>query len=120
MRDAGTGYQRVSGSTALMLPKLAATPSNPTPLLSDDLQAIIGLAIVDGAFQQLLLAEPRRALAAFELSTADRRAANAIVGASSLAEYAVLLEQRLAGAQQRRVAVGRARAEPHPEVRKAS
>ncbi|HVA26469.1 MAG TPA: hypothetical protein VMW62_19030 [Chloroflexota bacterium] len=90
------------------------------PVLSDDLQAVIGLGIVDGAFQQLLLTNPRRALANFALSTRDHRAANAITGASSLAEWAVQLEQRLAGAKPRRVAVGRPRAERQPRARKAS
>ena len=67
------------------------------PVLSDDLQAVIGLAAVDGGFQQQLLAEPKHAVARLGLSPRDRRAAAAIHGASSLPEYAVLLEQRLAG-----------------------
>lgn len=67
------------------------------PVLSDDLQAVLGLAAVDGGFQQQLLAEPKHAVARLGLSPRDRRAAAAVHGASSLAEYAVLLEQRLAG-----------------------
>jgi hypothetical protein len=104
----------------LVYEDMAMTSANfPASTLSDDLQAIIGLAIVDGAFQQLLLTNPRRALAAFDLSSSDRRAANAITGASSLAEYAVLLEQRLAGSKHRRVAVGQPSAERQPRARKA-
>jgi hypothetical protein len=85
-----------------------AIPNGSAPLLSDDLQAVIGLAIVDGAFQELLLASPRKALAGMELSERDRKAAAGIRGAASLAEYAVRLEQRLARAGDgARVAVGR-------------
>ena len=99
---------------AMIIPNFSA------PLLSEDLQAVIGMAIVDGAFRELLLANPRRALAGFEMSRADRRAAHAIAGAGSLAEYAVRLEQRLAGARRDLVAVGRAHAEDQAGVRKAS
>jgi len=110
-----------------MPPKAASPQGSPLlpwqplePILSDDLRGIFGLAIVDGAFQELLLTNPRRALATFDLSAADRRAAFAITGATSLPEYAVKLEQRLARARQRRVAVGRTPAARDPRLRKAS
>ena len=66
-------------------------------MLSYDLQALIGLAIVDGAFQDELLSDPRQAVVQFELTEADRRAASSIHGARSLAEYAARLEERVLG-----------------------
>lgn len=73
-----------------------STPTFASYALSDELQAVIGQALVDRAFHDLLLANPRKALAGFELAHRDRAAATAIRGASSLAEYALRLEQRLA------------------------
>jgi hypothetical protein len=94
---------------------LLETPrSAARPLLSDDLQAVIGLAVVDGGFQQQLLAEPKHAVARLGLGPRDRRAAAAIRGASSLAEYAVLLEQRLA-VRRRQAGAG----QPSPGMQKA-
>ncbi|HLG70660.1 MAG TPA: hypothetical protein VK009_09590 [Chloroflexota bacterium] len=78
------------------------------PLLSHDLQEVIGCALVDETFKDLLLASPRKALAGFELTPADKRAACSITGASTLAEYAILLEQRLARRKPGQVALGRA------------
>lgn len=96
------------------------TASQSAPPLSHDLQAVIGLAIVDEEFLELLLAHPRTAVASFELSHADRQAAGAIRGATSLAEYAVMLEQQLANGHPRRVAVRRQSGAPHRRIRAAS
>ncbi len=74
-------------------------------MLSDDLQAVIGQAIVDAAFRDQLLTNPRAALVGLKLSATDRRSAGAISGASSLAEYVVLLEQMLSSGSRGRVAV---------------
>jgi hypothetical protein len=91
------------------------------PLLSHDLQDLIGQAIVDQSFRELLLANPRKAVAEFGLTPADKRAACAITGAGSLAEYAFLLEQRLARRKPGHVALGRREAGERPQrVRKAS
>ncbi len=80
----------------------------PLPVMSDDLQAVVGMAIVDRSFQRDLLANPRKAIEHLDLCTADRRAAAAITGAQSLAEYALRLEQRVLGVDHRnRVAVRR-------------
>lgn len=87
----------------MLLSKLRFTPG---AVLSDDLQAVVGRAIVDGNFQQRLLTDPKHTVSSLGLTPADKRAASAVIGASSLAEYAVLLEQRLAGQKRRRVAVG--------------
>ena len=95
MNAAAAATWPAPASTTPML--LDPLPSTVHPPLSDDLQALIGLAVVDGGFQQQLLAEPKDAVARMGLSPRDRRAAAAIRGASSLAEYAVLLEQRVGG-----------------------
>jgi len=95
-------------------------PNFPPPILSDDLQFVIGCALTDRPFHDLLLAKPRQALATFDLSPADRRAAAAIRGATSLAEYAARLEQRLAKAAHRRVVPRRPRSEQQRPVKVAS
>jgi len=69
-------------------------------MLSHDLQELIGIAVVDVVFRAELLADPRKALTGFGLNSADRRAANAIQGARSLAEYAARLEQRVSRGKQ--------------------
>jgi hypothetical protein len=84
--------------------------------LSPELQLILGKAIVDRAFRARLLTNPRRALASFNLTADERRAACGITGLANLAEYAVLLEERYAGSRRRRL-------NPLPEaaaLRKAS
>lgn len=98
-----------------------AIPNAPVPVLSDDLHAIIGFAIVDRSFQELLLTNPRSALAGFDLSPRDRKAAVAIHGAASLAEYAVRLEQRLTSIDSRgRMALPTEKREDEGRVRAAS
>ena len=98
-----------------------AFPNLSAPILSDELQAVIGFAIVDRAFHDLLLARPRAALTTFDLSQRDRTAASSIRGASSLAEYAVRLEQRLSRAKHRgRVVVGDRTSQPAGPVKAAS
>ena len=93
----------------------------PAPVLSDDLQAIIGRAIVDRAFLQLLLTHPREALADCELSPRDWKAASSIHGAKHIDDYAVRLEQRLSRTGQcGRAAVGRRRPQDRESVRAAS
>jgi hypothetical protein len=87
---------------------VSVIPDPAPPILSEDIQQVIGFAIVDRAFHDLLLSNPRKALARIGLSPRDRKAAIAVQGAQSLAEYAVRLEQRLARTDGRRdVAVSR-------------
>jgi hypothetical protein len=66
------------------------------PMLSNQLRAMIGRAVIDRDFQELLLREPRMAAARFGLESKDRRAAAAIHDASSLVDYAARLESKLA------------------------
>lgn len=80
------------------------------PLLSEALHELIGFAVVDRTFHDELLRNPRKAVSYLpHLGAEDRKAASAIHGAQSLAEYAVRLEQYVAGGGHRRVAVRRAK-----------
>jgi hypothetical protein len=91
------------------------------PLLSDPLHQLLGNAICDAAFQELLLTQPGKAARQYGLTGNDLKAAAGVRGAQSIAEYAVKLEQRYAGIMHPgRVAVRRRKKQASQTARKAS
>jgi hypothetical protein len=93
-------------------------------LLSDALHELIGVAVCDREFRDLLLRDPRKAADQFGLHGRDRQVAVSIKAANSLADYAVKLERRFAGvkAAERVTVRQRNKSEftPHKRSRKAS
>ena len=62
-------------------------------LLSPALHALLGTAVVDKALQERLLTDPATAIQGFQFTREERRAVVGVHGDSSLADFALHLEQ---------------------------